>query len=285
MERSGTEDAVAQHSVEPASPGRLLAELDIQPEWPSTGSRFRFVWGYTLSGAFVSYPQNLLIFSRRIRGQGGPGLTPSDHVLIAQLIRHERHKGQPVFPGSALLASRMGVTAKTVEARLRRLARVQLLDVRIRRGRKEYSLKPLYEEMNRVAAADPEHDRKGLFVQYPVELLDYGPHLGLTAVHHVVLMALLSFEVTPKDKLGRLTCLDPSDTSSSLNQIAERSGLARRTVIEAIRWLEDRGLVAVYRTPSCRNAYDYQGLRVELERLIQEARTEPPSQAATANGH
>lgn len=96
----------------------------------------------TPSSGFVAVPVSLL------RLQTNLHLTPTDMVVLINLLAHWWDPGRSVFPRTTTIAQRMGVTKRTVQRTMNKLVKRGLMDrAYTDKGRRTLQFLPLAERL------------------------------------------------------------------------------------------------------------------------------------------
>jgi DNA-binding MarR family transcriptional regulator len=133
-------------------------------------SPIREKWGDALEDGFVVVPTVLL------RRQGALGLNSEEVLVLLNLFLYWRESGQMPYPGTAMLAKRMGIEVRTAQRRIASLERkgfirrargVQQLDGTQRFTR--YDLSGIVEKLQELGAEAKmfRANRKEAFGQVP----------------------------------------------------------------------------------------------------------------------
>jgi DNA-binding MarR family transcriptional regulator len=106
-------------------------------------------WGSAVDAGFVAVPNSL------VRAQDKLGLSPTDLVVLLNIIMHWWHRDRRPSPRSTAIAKRTGVGHRTVQRSLNKLVKKGLIArVRVAKDKTEYSLDGLREHLAAQARND-----------------------------------------------------------------------------------------------------------------------------------
>lgn len=106
-------------------------------------------WGAAVDAGFVAVPNAL------VRAQDKLGLSPTDLVVLLNILMHWWHRDRRPTPRSTAIAKRSGIGHRTVQRSLRRLEKLGLLQrIRVAKDRTEYSLDGLRDQLASYARQD-----------------------------------------------------------------------------------------------------------------------------------
>jgi predicted transcriptional regulator len=128
--------------------------MDFTPdliEFPSDATitrtaSLRSKWGDAVGegSGFVAVPLPLLRLQVKL------GLTPTDMLVLINLLAHWWNPTVAVFPRTTTIARRMGVNERTVQRSMRKLIRLGLAERGSdEKGRRTYQFKGLVKRLNR----------------------------------------------------------------------------------------------------------------------------------------
>lgn len=132
-------------------------------------------WGPAVDAGFVAVPNAL------VRAQDKLGLSPTDLVVLLNILMHWWHRDRRPTPRSTAIAKRSGIGHRTVQRSLKKLEKTGLLQrVRVAKDRTEYSLDGLRDQLAIQARSDVWY-RPELRAGAPVT--DFGAGAGLQNPH------------------------------------------------------------------------------------------------------
>lgn len=128
-------------------------------------------WGHAVDAGFVAVPNAL------VRAQDKLGLSPTDLVVLLNILMHWWHRDRRPTPRSTAIAKRSGIGHRTVQRSLRRLEKLGLLQrIRVAKDKTEYSFDGLRDQLAIQARSDVWY-RPELRMGAPVN--DLGAGAGL----------------------------------------------------------------------------------------------------------
>lgn len=106
-------------------------------------------WGPAVDAGFVAVPNALF------RAQDKLGLSPTDLVVLCNILMHWWHRDRSPTPRSTAIAKRSGIGHRTVQRSLRRLEKLGLVErVRVAKDKTEYKLDGLRDQLAYQARSD-----------------------------------------------------------------------------------------------------------------------------------
>ena len=106
-------------------------------------------WGSAVDAGFVAVPNAL------VRAQDKLGLSPTDLVVLLNILMHWWHRDRRPTPRSTAIAKRSGIGHRTVQRSLRRLEKLGLLQrIRTAKDKTEYNLDGLRDQLAVQARSD-----------------------------------------------------------------------------------------------------------------------------------
>lgn len=115
-------------------------------------------WGEACDAGFTPVPNELL------RAQVKLGLSPTQLIVLLNLMLHWWHRDRMPYPRTSAIAKRSGLSARTVQRSLRELeekelilrcrARTEFKDARFEKKRAHYDLSGLRERLATLARGD-----------------------------------------------------------------------------------------------------------------------------------
>ena len=107
-------------------------------------------WGDAVASGFTAVPNSL------IRAQVELGLTPNDIVVLLNLLVHWWYRDRLPFPRTSIIATRTGLSQRTVQRTLATLQRKGLVTkIRGADQRSRYELDGLRKALSSYAVMDP----------------------------------------------------------------------------------------------------------------------------------
>lgn len=117
----------------------------------SVGSAVYAKYGEASIAGFQVVPDLLL------KHQAALGLSPTDLVVLLNILMHWWYPRQKPFPRSTTISTRMGVSPRTVQRSISRLEMIGLL-VRLKEGEKTYlDPAPLVAKLTELAKSDADY--------------------------------------------------------------------------------------------------------------------------------
>ena len=114
---------------------------------PKGAAAMKSLWGgaVTEQSGFVAVPVSLL------KSQDTLGLSPTDMVVLLNLLVHRWTASTGVYPRNSVIAKRMGVTARTVQRSTQKLLEKGLITrTRDDAGKRVFYFAPLVEKLARL---------------------------------------------------------------------------------------------------------------------------------------
>ena len=108
------------------------------------------LWGgaVTAASGFVALPMCLLRLQSKLR------LSPTDLVVMSNLLAHRWKASDAVFPRTTTIANRMGVTPRTVQRSAEKMIKAGLMErVKLANGMRAYRFDLLNKLLSREVAA------------------------------------------------------------------------------------------------------------------------------------
>ena len=146
-------------------PDMQPAELSPQPSHRGGGPRpspLQDRWGHGIDPGFVAIPSVLVTQFAALK------ITPTEFLILVNLVEHWREADRGPFPRVSTIAKRLGASPRTVQRGLNQLRSLKLIDwkrVQVRDGkvidpgrpgegvrRRIYDLSPLVERAGQFAA-------------------------------------------------------------------------------------------------------------------------------------
>ena len=122
-------------SADASTDVELAAKMTVKEKWQG---------GVTEGSGFVAIPMALL------RLQSKYGLSPTDMLVLINLLAHWWDPSVPVFPRSSTIAKRMGVTVRTVQRSTLVLESKGLMTRgRLEDGKRTFNFDPLAKRLAR----------------------------------------------------------------------------------------------------------------------------------------
>ena len=122
------------------------SQLDLMGAAAGRTVSLRSKWGDAVGegSGFVAVPLPLLRLQTKL------GLTPTDMLVLINLLAHWWNPSAPVFPRTTTIARRMGVNDRTVQRSMSKLARLGLAEKGTdEKGRRTYQFNGLVKRLNR----------------------------------------------------------------------------------------------------------------------------------------
>jgi len=122
------------------------SQLDLMDAAATRTVSLRSKWGDAVGegSGFVAVPLPLLRLQTKL------GLTPTDMLVLINLLAHWWNPSAPVFPRTTTIARRMGVNDRTVQRSMSKLARLGLAEKGTdEKGRRTYQFNGLVKRLNR----------------------------------------------------------------------------------------------------------------------------------------
>jgi len=122
------------------------SQLDLMDAAAGRTVSLRSKWGDEVGegSGFVAVPLPLLRLQTKL------GLTPTDMLVLINLLAHWWNPSAPVFPRTTTIARRMGVNDRTVQRSMSKLARLGLAEKGTdEKGRRTYQFNGLVKRLNR----------------------------------------------------------------------------------------------------------------------------------------
>jgi len=122
------------------------SQLDLMDAAAGRTVSLRSKWGDAVGegSGFVAVPLPLLRLQTKL------GLTPTDMLVLINLLAHWWNPSAPVFPRTTTIARRMGVNDRTVQRSMSKLARLGLAEKGTdEKGRRTYQFNGLVKRLNR----------------------------------------------------------------------------------------------------------------------------------------
>lgn len=117
----------------------------------SMGSAVYAKYGEASIAGFQAVPDLLL------KNQAALGLSPTDLVVLLNVLMHWWYPSQKPFPRATTISTRMGVTPRTVQRALNELEKLGLL-VRVKEGDRTYlDPAPLVAKLTELAKSDTDY--------------------------------------------------------------------------------------------------------------------------------
>jgi predicted transcriptional regulator len=115
--------------------GEAVAKISVKEKWQGAVAE---------GSGFVAVPMSLL------RLQSKYGLSPTDMLVLINLLAHWWDPSSPVFPRSSTVAKRMGVTVRTVQRSTQELEKRGLMTRgRLPDGKRTFIFEPLAKRLAR----------------------------------------------------------------------------------------------------------------------------------------
>lgn len=122
-----------------------------EAENPGVGSAVYAKYGEASVAGFQAVPDLLL------RHQANLGLSPTDLVVLLNVLMHWWYPSQKPFPRSTTISKRMGVSARTVQRSLNHLEELRLLARVVEDDRTYLDPSPLVEKLSDLARSDTDY--------------------------------------------------------------------------------------------------------------------------------
>lgn len=117
----------------------------------SVGSAVYAKYGEASVAGFQAVPDLLL------KHQAALGLSPTDLVVLLNILMHWWYPQQKPFPRSTIISTRMGVSSRTVQRSISHLEALGLL-VRLKEGERTYlDPSPLVAKLTELAKSDTDY--------------------------------------------------------------------------------------------------------------------------------
>lgn len=108
-------------------------------------------YGEASIAGFQAVPDLLL------KNQAALGLSPTDLVVLLNVLMHWWYPTQKPFPRATIISTRMGVSPRTVQRSISRLEHLDLL-VRLKEGERTYlDPSPLVAKLTELAKSDTDY--------------------------------------------------------------------------------------------------------------------------------